>query len=129
MIGKCLTNPVGYTNIRNMSKYHDADLAQMPNLFKALANPHRLQIFMRLASRQVDLSGGSDCDGQICACVGALGRDLSLAPSTVSHHIKVLAQAGLIKMTRRGQMVECQVDPVVVRILADYFLGLVGSEP
>ena len=63
----------------------------------------------------------SQSDGQICECVGALGKDLDIAPSTVSHHLKELAQAGLIKMNRRGQNTECQVDPEVVKIVAEFF--------
>ena len=111
-----------------MSKYSDISLAEMSDIFKALANPHRLQVFMRLARHQVESSGDDPCDGQICACVGALGKDLGLAPSTVSHHIKALARVGLIKMTRRGQMVECQADQAAVQLLAGYFQGLVGSD-
>ena len=106
-----------------MSKCSTPDLVQLSDMFKALANPHRLQIFMRLACCQVE-SHGDGGDDQVCACVGSLGQDLDIGPSTVSHHIKELARAGLIKMTRRGQMVECQADPEAVKLLASYFQSL-----
>lgn len=60
-------------------------------------------------------------DGQICECVGTLGEDLDIAPSTVSHHLKELARSGLIIMTRRGQHVECRVDPDVLEALIKFF--------
>jgi ArsR family transcriptional regulator len=54
-------------------------------------------------------------------CVGAVGKNLGLAPSTISHHIKELHRAGLIKMKRRGQTVECWVDPETLDSLATFF--------
>ncbi len=93
-----------------MSKSITLDLQQYADIFKALSNLHRLKIFMRLASCSVE---GDTCssDGQICECVGVLGRDLGVSAPTVSHHLKELQRAGLIKMKRRGQRIECWVDP------------------
>jgi ArsR family transcriptional regulator len=88
--------------------------------FKALANPHRLKIFIKLV---VCCSPGGTCkpeDG-MKACVGELGKDLGLAASTVSHHIKELHQAGLLKMKRSGQFVECWLEKETLRDLADFF--------
>ena len=78
-------------------------------MFKALSNPHRLRIFTALASGCCD-SGECYTADEVCSCVGDLGRELSIAPSTVSHHIKELTNAGLIKVTRKGQMVLCSID-------------------
>lgn len=55
------------------------------------------------------------------ACVGELGKTLEVAPSTVSHHIKELHQAGLIRMKRHGQKVACWIDPETLNILAGFF--------
>jgi ArsR family transcriptional regulator len=54
-------------------------------------------------------------------CVGEIGRDLSVSPSTVSHHLKELRDAGLIRAQRRGQKIECWVDPDVLNELAQFF--------
>ncbi len=62
-----------------------------------------------------------DTNGQICECVGMLGKDLGIAPSTVSHHIKELRNAGLIIIRRRGQTLECSVDPEMLNRLAAFF--------
>jgi len=103
-----------------MSNYQTNNVQQLSEVFRALSNPHRLSIFMRLAScpGQEKASNG---DAQICECVGTLGKDLGIAPSTVSHHIKELRRAGLIIIRRRGQTLECSVDPEMLNLLAAFF--------
>jgi DNA-binding transcriptional ArsR family regulator len=39
----------------------------------------------------------------------------------LSHHIKELSRAGLIRMERRGQHVDCWVEPAVVEELSRFF--------
>ena len=102
-----------------MSNYQTIDLERYALMFKALSNPHRLDIFMRLASC---CSPGTDCDtDEICECVGGVSKNLGIAASTVSHHIKELSRAGLIRLRRRGQNIECRVDPDTLDSLAMFF--------
>jgi len=98
-------------------------------MFKALANPNRLRIFLKLSKCcrpgvKSDIPLGR---GEACACVGDLGKDLGIVPSTVSHHIKELHTAGLISMQREGQTIMCSVAPGVVDELADFFKGMNGG--
>jgi len=89
------------------------------DMFKALSNPHRLKIFLRLASCG---TGGIACKtDSACECVGDLGSNLGIAPSTVSHHLKELHRAGLIRSRRQGQRIECWVDPEVLNSLTHFF--------
>ena len=102
-----------------MSNYQSIDLERYAGMFRALSNPHRLNIFMRLASC---CSPGTDCDtDEICECVGDVSKNLGISASTVSHHIKELSRAGLIRLRRRGQNIECRVDPETLDRLAMFF--------
>ncbi len=109
-----------------MSNYPINDAEELAELFKALANPHRLKIFVGLARccRQ-----GEACAPNMRACVGDLGDGLGLAPSTVSHHLKELRQAGLIRMKRAGQHVECWADPEALARLSEFFRFAGGDVP
>ena len=82
---------------------------------------------MHLACSSPRMENGST-DGQICECVGTLGKDLGIAPSTVSHHVKELCRAGLIKMKRRGQTIECQLDAETLNSLAAFFEQLSNTK-
>jgi len=62
-----------------------------------------------------------DADKTMHECVGTVAKNLNLSPSTISHHIKELHRAGLIKMKRRGQTVECWVDQETLDSLAAFF--------
>jgi ArsR family transcriptional regulator len=123
------------TTVRNMPNFRKDDLGRFAAQFKALANLNRLRIFLRLVSccepgracevpnevarRDASKVAGEDtCEG---ACVGDLGADMGLAPSTVSFHIKELHQAGLIQMKRSGQRVECWIPSEVLETLSDFF--------
>lgn len=106
---------------RNMSNSRSLNETQIAAVLKALSNPNRLQIFRQLVHCcQHGVRCRPDAES-VRRCVGDLGRDLGLAPSTVSHHIKELRHAGLIRVERRGQNIHCWIDPDVVRSLADFF--------
>ena len=110
-----------------MSNYRTINPAELAEYFKALSNPNRLQIFLRLLTC---CSPGTVCAADTMSgfCVGELGEDLSVAPSTLSHHIKELQRAGLIKTQRRGQNIECYVDVEKVSLLKEFFTGSVNTE-
>ncbi len=105
--------------LRCMSYSRDKEIEQYADVFKALSNPNRLRIFLRLVSCCAPGTVHTVEDGK--ACVGDIAQDLKISPSTVSHHIKELYRAGLIRMKRRGQYVDCWIDPTVLRNVADFF--------
>ncbi|MGY5123206.1 ArsR/SmtB family transcription factor [Streptomyces nigrescens] len=73
----------------------DEDQAvELAKVFKALGDPVRLRLLSMIASR----SGG-----EICVCELTPAFDLS--QPTISHHLKLLRQAGLIDCERRGTWV------------------------
>jgi len=76
------------------------DFDLMADVFKALGDPHRLKALRFLASATPDCCQGLD---GVCAC--DLVNHLGLAQPTVSHHMRLLTQAGLVTATKRGRWV------------------------
>jgi ArsR family transcriptional regulator len=73
------------------------DLASM---FKALGDPVRLQLLSRVASH---------AGGEACVCDLSVGFDVT--QPTISHHLRVLREAGLLECERRGTWVYYRVVP------------------
>ncbi|MCZ6504871.1 MAG: transcriptional regulator [Acidobacteria bacterium] len=78
----------------------DSDAAEMAPVLAALADPVRLRIVSMLA--------GSP-DGAACGC--DLEAPLGLSQPTVSHHLKILREAGLVEGTRDGRWIHYRVVP------------------
>ena len=89
-------------------------------IFKALSNPNRLRIFLRLASCCKPGTVGF-IDENSTAYVGELSEEVNVVKSTVSHHIKELKRVGLIRTERQGQKIACWVDPQTVEGLREFF--------
>ena len=89
-------------------------------MLKALSHPHRLAIFLRLAA----CCEKHECDAEECAryCIGELGKGLGIGQPTVSHHLKELSRAGLIRTRKCGQTTECWVMEQTVKDLGRFFL-------
>lgn len=81
---------------------------ELSRLFKALGDPARLRLLSMIAS-----AGG----GETCVC--DLNTAFDLTGPTISHHLKVLREAGLISGERRGTWVYYRADPLVLRRLSD----------
>ena len=109
---------------RYMSNYQNKNIEKFAEIFKALSNPNRLRLFMRLVTcckPGTVTSISADTESAGCACVGELGKDLNIVASTISHHMKELRQAGLVRMERRGQRIECWIDPETMANLQGFF--------
>ena len=103
-----------------MSNYRKPKIDQLALLFGALSNPQRLRIFLHLATC---CHSSRCCEARAAGvrhCVGDLGRGLGLAPSTLSHHLKELRRAGLLRVERSGQKIECWIDEDTVGLLAAF---------
>jgi ArsR family transcriptional regulator len=88
--------------------------------FKALSHPHRLTIFLRLAN----CCQKRGCNAEECSrfCIGELGKGLGINQPTVSHHLKELNRAGLIRTRKCGQTTECWVTETTLDDFAQFFL-------
>jgi len=90
-----------------------AGAADMAVKLKALADPVRLQLFSAIASH---------VGGEACVCDISVGVEVS--QPTVSHHLKVLRDAGLLTSQRRASWVYYAVVPDALASLA----VLLGAE-
>ena len=93
------------------------DAETLAAAFKAIADPARLRLLSFIA-RQPAAE----------ACVCHLVQPLGLAQPTVSHHLKVLADAGLVTRERRGTWMFYRLAPERVEALRDA-LALPAEKP
>ena len=70
------------------------DAAELAKTFAALADPVRLRLLSMLATAE---------GGEVCAC--DLVAPVDRSQPTVSHHLKVLSEAGLVTGDKRGRWV------------------------
>jgi len=90
------------------------DVDRLARMFRALSNPNRLRLFLNLLDEsKLDLAKGRVHD---CFLVKLLAG-LDLGAPTVSHHVKELADAGLIHTQREGKQLTCSVDPEGLAVL------------
>ena len=87
---------------------------QVAPLLKALADPVRLRLMSLVASHR----GGE-------ACVCDLNDAFDLSQPTISHHMKVLHEAGLVDRDKRGVWVYYRARPQVLAALG----ALIGCPP
>ncbi|MFD5697312.1 ArsR/SmtB family transcription factor [Streptomyces lasiicapitis] len=85
----------------------EAQAVELAKVFKALGDPVRLRLLSMIASR---------AGGEICVCDLTPAFDLS--QPTISHHLKLLKQAGLIDSERRGTWVYYRLLPDMTDRLA-----------
>jgi ArsR family transcriptional regulator len=76
-------------------------------VFKALSDPARLKILTHL-SRNPD---GACCGPEPGVCACDLEAVTGLSQPTVSHHMKCLVSARLVKGEKRGRWMYYQIDP------------------
>lgn len=81
-------------------------------MFKAMGDPVRLRLLSLIASHP----GGEAC---VCDLTGVF----DLSGPTISHHLKVLREAGLISGERRGTWVYYRVRPEVLAQVSTLLAG------
>ena len=78
--------------------------------FKALADPTRVAIVNRLS--------GAD---EVCVC--DLNEAFDLSQPTISHHLRILREAGLVEASRRGTWAYYRLVPETVAALREALGG------
>jgi ArsR family transcriptional regulator len=92
-------------------------------VFKALASGHRREI-LGLLARGVGDDTRCCSDEEVCACV--FSERLGIGAPTISHHMKVLTDAGLVTSEKRGQWVYYRLQPGALARAASEVLAIEG---
>lgn len=90
----------------------EEDADELAAAFKVLADPVRLRLLSLIAAA---------ADGSACSC--DLEEPVGKSQPTVSHHLSVLADAGLITKEKVGRWVYCSVVPERLASLRDALGG------
>lgn len=98
--GGCCTSLVR----EHLSASQAADLA---HVLKALAEPTRLRLVSMVAAHH---------DGKACVC--ELTEPLGLTQPTISHHLKILVDAGILTRSQRGKWAYYAIVPQALDTLA-----------
>lgn len=84
------------------------DAADLASYFKVLSDPARLRLLSLIANH---------ADGEACVC--DLVEPAGVSQPTVSHHLKVLHQAGLLEREKKGTWVYYRIVPGALAALRD----------
>ena len=91
-------------------------------IFRALSNEQRLKLFKMIYDCQVEKLSNKDstCVKGVDKAFSKACNHLSIARSTVSHHMKELENAGLISTTRKGQSFTCEINMDAVKAIQQF---------
>lgn len=86
------------------------EAGQLAALFRVLSEPARLQMLSLIAAQ---------ASQEVCAC--ELVESLGLSQPTISHHLKVMFEAGLLEKERRGTWIYYRIVQDRLAALKDVF--------
>ena len=95
-----MVDPIGCCAPVRSERFDEAQAELIAGAFAALADPVRLRLLSCIAS-----AGGDE----VCAC--ELGAIVDRSQPTISHHMKILHDAGLITREKRGLWVWYRIVP------------------
>jgi ArsR family transcriptional regulator, arsenate/arsenite/antimonite-responsive transcriptional repressor len=94
----------------NASTLSEPEAEELASRFKALADPTRVAIVNRLSTAD-----------EVCVC--DLNGAFDLSQPTISHHLRILREAGLVEATRRGTWAYYRLVPETVAALGEALGG------
>jgi len=94
----------------NASTLSQPEAEELAARFKALADPTRVAIVNRLSTAD-----------EVCVC--ELNGAFDLSQPTISHHLRILREAGLVEATRRGTWAYYRLVPETVAALGEALGG------
>jgi DNA-binding transcriptional ArsR family regulator len=89
-------------------------LKQLNEAFKALADPTRRQILKLLRDRNMT--------------AGEIADQFQISKPSISHHLNLLKQAGLVSDERQGQNMVYSLHTTVMEDVLSWMFGILGKE-
>lgn len=86
---------------------------EQANIFKALSEPNRLMIVDMLSC------------GELCAC--KILEELNITQPTLSHHMKILCDCGLVKVRREGKWMHYCINPENIKKMQQLFCDITSG--
>lgn len=81
------------------------DTKKMAKIFKALSNPNRLELYLKIVENQE--ASYDDCDGCL---ISTISQTFNIGSPTISHHLKELSNADLIFTERKGKFLVARIN-------------------
>ena len=94
----------------------ESDARERAKVLAALADPTRLRILGMLRAQGAPL------------CVCEINEAFPLGQPTISHHLRQLREAGLVRWTKKGLWVYYTLEPNAMRGAAAFLAALAGEE-
>ena len=91
-------------------------------VFRALSDPTRLAIYQLIRAG----GGSAFSEEQLDQSISQIAARFEVSLSTVSHHIKELRQAGLVRCDKRGQTVYCSPNAEILEEVGRFLRGGTG---
>ena len=91
----------------------EADAGSLARAMKALAHPARLRLISMVAAHD---------DGEACVC--DLTEPLGLSQPTVSHHLKILVDAGFLTRSQRGTWAYYRIVPESLEAVSSFLVSV-----
>jgi ArsR family transcriptional regulator, arsenate/arsenite/antimonite-responsive transcriptional repressor len=100
------------------------NLTQLSKALKALAHPHRLELYLEIAKKR-EANFEPDCH----CLINEITKSLKIGAPTISHHLKELANADLIITERRGKYLVARINEQIVNEIRQIFALPSRKEP
>lgn len=103
-----------------MASREEPSRADLARVFKALSDPTRLAIYELIRAG----GGGTYSEEHVERSISQIAARFDVSLSTVSHHIRELRHAALIRCEKRGQTVYCSPNTAILEQIDRFVQGV-----
>ena len=100
----------------------EMEAKRLARIMKALSNENRLTLYLEIAKHEQSSFEAPECN------VAEIVRMFKLSAPTISHHLKELANAGLITTEKRGKYLVATINKETLEEVEEVLAGIVGKE-